>query len=83
MAKYKSTMDIVAKNKGNGVIELSVFINGRLTTASEIPCKEGEHIIVSRELVADRGFSFNTTINLDPSGDEKFAQRVEYKTRFN
>lgn len=85
MAKhtYLSKTDILVKNKGNGLLEISFFIEGRLTTANEILCEPGEQIIVSREAVSDVAVRYDTTINLDPSGDEKSAKKVEYKTRFN
>lgn len=85
MAKYPYTskMDILVKNKGDGLLELSCFINGRPTTANEILFEPGEQIIISRETVSDAIVRYDTTINLDPSGDEKSATKVEYKTRFN
>lgn len=81
---YKSKFDIVLKNKGDGVLDLSCHIDGQMLSPSGVVCLPGETVIVSRKLESDIPVLFdNTVINLDPSGNEKSAVKMSYKTRFN
>jgi hypothetical protein len=82
--EYKSKFDITIKNKGDGVLELCCFIDGNMLSPSEVVCLPGETVVFSRKLESDVPVMFdNTVINLDPSGNEKSAVKMSYKTRFN
>ena len=80
---YKNKLDIVVKNKGKGVMEINCFFNGQQASPSDITCAPGEQIIISRTAESDMPLLWETSLNLDQSGDSKSIVKMSYKTRYN